>query len=160
MAATATITTSDLAPKVSVRYSLGGSAPFELASGGTKEVALTERELIACANDHPWLEVKYPDPEYFEAEVRDPHVKPEDDVLAAAHGSVANDPEEAAKVEAAKPSAVDHHTAINAGLDQNEEVFVGTDDNTAVTLAADDALDADEADDKPTKADSKKKETK
>ncbi len=157
MAATATITTSDLAPSGKIHYSLGGSAPFELESGGTKEVALTERELLACANDHPWLVVQYPDPEYFEVEVEDPHVRPEDDVLAAAHGSLANDPEEAAKVEAAKPSNVDHHTAIDAGLDQNEEVYVGEDDNTAVTLAADEALE-DEAE--PAKKSDSKKETK
>lgn len=150
MASTATITPSELAPKEKVRYSLVNAEPFELGSGDSKDVDVTDTVLLAAANDHPWLTVTYPEYEGNEAPAQNPHIDPKDDVLAAAHGSLANDPEAVAKDTAERPDLVDHHTAIDAGLDQKEEVFIGLDDNIAQTLAAEDA--ADEAEEAPKKS--------
>lgn len=125
----AKISHSDRAPAEAVHYTFA-SGEFDLS--GKKSFTTKDSALIAEAQVHPWLDVKVDEADlvigtYAQA------VKPEDDPLSAVN-SIANDPKEARKAEAAKASAY-NPVAIDAGEVQTEVVETG---GVAETLAADD----------------------
>ena len=136
----ATIRPNDNAPADSVKY-IFPLESFDLAVGG--EFETDNRNTIAAATSHPWLDVEAPTVDELSEERDRKSVPYEDDVLTAPN-SVAFDLE---AVEAAKRlnATVDENpTAIQSGLDQGEVEEVGP---VNVTLAAD-AADADEPDEK------------
>lgn len=138
----ATIRPNDNAPADSVKY-IFPLETFDLAEGGEYET--DNRNTLAAATSHPWLEVEYATVDELSEDWVRKSVPYEEDVLAAPN-SVAFDAE---AVEAAKRlnATVDEHpTAIQSGLDQGEVKEVGP---VNVTLAADEA-DTDESDEKAT----------
>jgi hypothetical protein len=148
----ATIVPSPLHPSEEVAYSLAGG-DFKLAAGGSYETE--DPVLISSAYVHPWLEVKAePLPDFRLPELGH-RLDPKDDVLSAAHGSQAFDPEAIAATEREKMAAWLAPTAIEAGLDQDKVVVEA---GVAQTLAAEDKVveAAETEEEKATKAVDKK----
>lgn len=124
----AKIVHSDAAPAESVHYTF---AAGEFDISGKKAFTTKDPSLVAEAQVHPWLDVKIDEADlvigsYVET------VKPEDDPLSAVN-SIANDPDEARKAEAAK-AADFNPVALDAGEVQTQVVETG---GVAETLAAD-----------------------
>jgi hypothetical protein len=141
----ATIRPNDNAPADAVKY-IFPLETFELAPDG--EFQTEDRNTLAAAGSHPWLEVAPSDADELanDAPYVSRSVPYADDVLAAPN-SVAFD---TAAVEQALRNAAtveENRTAIEAGLDQGKEVEVA---DVAVTLAADEAQDEPATDEKAT----------
>jgi hypothetical protein len=128
----ANVVPSELAPDEAQTYSLG-NVTFELATGDSYET--DDREVIANAVVHPWLNVEYAEGEEPVSRFRPGTVAPEDDALGTAQ-SIAFDPEAVEAAAAEAEAAVANPVAIEAGLDQGEPVEKG---GIAFTHAADDA---------------------
>jgi hypothetical protein len=124
----AEIVTNDLAPKDdTLTFSLANvefQTPYET----------DDRDVLANASVHPWLDVKYPEVPADEGVVFQNQPTPAEDPLSRVNDD-SNDP---AAVAAAREQAVDPTPlAIDAGLDQDKIVKDDADIN--VTLAADEA---------------------
>jgi hypothetical protein len=128
----ATIRPNDNAPAEAAKY-IFPLETFELAPGG--EFQTEDRNTLAAAESHPWLEVEYPTFEELSKERDRKSVPYEEDVLAAPN-SVAFDEEAVMEALRNSVSADENRTAIEAGLDQDKAVEVA---DVAVTLAADEA---------------------
>jgi hypothetical protein len=126
----ATIVPTSLHPEGEVFHSLAGGE-FKLSAGGTYKT--DDEVLLGAAESHPWLRVERAAVELPSLPSGQARVAPEDDVLSAAHGSTAFDPEAIRKTETEKLSAWIVPTAIDAGLDQDKKIITG---GVAETLAA------------------------
>lgn len=129
------ISLSDLAPKESTDFNLGGAEVFTLSG---KKVYQTDDEVVISAADaHEWLTVERPvaaDSPF--GGFREP-LAPQDDHLSSLGSPInPNDPDEAAKAEAAKLQAEGVNVSIDVNKAQSEPVLVA--DKVAETLAADD----------------------
>lgn len=125
----AKIVHSDTAPSEAVHYSIG-SVDFDLS--GRKSYETKDPSVISAAEVHPWLTVQYDKVEVVQGAYRE-QVRPEDDPMVGP--SLANDPEEARKAEAAKDAQF-QPVALDAGEKQTDVVETGV---VAETLAADDS---------------------
>jgi hypothetical protein len=133
----ATIRPNENAPAEEVHYTLP-SAEFDLGPGGSYES--DDRAVAAAAEDHPWLEVEYPQ---VNAEVYTRPAKsiPYREDPFSEYNDFSNDPARVEETEREKYSATVAPLAVEAGLDQSEPVSVG---NTDLTLAAADETDTDD----------------
>lgn len=131
----ATIVPSKQHPDEEVRFALGGSKAFTLSTGGSYES--DDREQIALAIEHPWLDVKPGDAEAAVAVYGRETLASKDDVLSA-ENSVAFDPEAIKRDREAVLGVDEDRTAIDAGLRQRT---VRRTADVALTRAADVADD-------------------
>lgn len=127
----AKIDKNDLAPSDAKVFSLA-NALIEVPCD------TTDREVIANALAHPWLDVQVPEADAIDPTYYDAQIKPEDDALSALNDK-SNDPD---AVKADLPSREDSApVAIEAGLDQGDKIE--TDSGVALTVeAAEDSGDA------------------
>lgn len=138
----ARITHNDLAPSEVVHYDLSG-VEFELGGSGKASFETDDRNVLANASVHPWLNVEYDKVALVAGEPRRTLAdRPDLDPMSGVgpNAGVAFDPEEIRKVEEPKREMDLNRLAIDAQLDQNEAQSVGNPDTgeVAVTLAADD----------------------
>lgn len=134
------IVLNDTAPSDEALHFSLGQAEFDLGGDADAAYETTDPAVLSDAETHPWLRVER---EVVEVEQGQYHeaLAPEDDVLSAAN-SIANDPEEARKAEAAKREAFEGGgTAIESGIDQDESVVEA---DVAYTLTADEQRRLDE----------------
>jgi hypothetical protein len=131
----AKIVPSQEAPNEKIRYGLANES-FDLTASGSYET--DDQEVIANANSHPWLDVKYDKSEEAKPAFRPGTIDPKDDALSAAN-SIAFDPKEVTAAREAALAVEEDRTAIEAGLDQDKKV---EDEGVAFTLAADEAQEA------------------
>lgn len=129
----AKIVHSDAAPSEAVHYSIGG-AEFDLGGRNAKSFETTDASVISGASVHPWLRVEYDVVEPIQGAYVE-QVPAKDDPMSAMN-SIANDPDEVRKAEAAKTGAVISPVAIDSGEKQTEVITTGP---VAETLAADDS---------------------
>lgn len=138
MTSMATIRPNDNAPAEDVKY-IFPTATFDIASGGSYET--DDRAILSAAEDHPWLDVEYPEVPEEVAVTREPKSVPyQDDVLAAVN-SKAFDLDLVRQAEEEKTAVFADHLAIQAGLTQTEPVTEGGIDQTLA--AADESSTAD-----------------
>jgi hypothetical protein len=127
------ISLSDLAPNEEIRFSLGGAEEFALS--GKKNYQTDDEAVISSANAHAWLKVERPVAENPLGGFREQLAPEEDHLSTLGSPNNPNDPDEAAKAEAAKLEAEGVNVSIDANKNQSEPVIV--DDAVAETLAAD-----------------------
>lgn len=125
----AKIVHSDAAPSEAVHYTIG-SAEFDLS--GRKSYETKDQDVISSAAVHPWLTVQYDKVEMIQGAYVE-QVRREDDPMAAPN-SIANDPDEVRKAEAAKASMTFNPVALDAAEKQTDVVETA---GFAETLAAD-----------------------
>lgn len=126
----AKIVLSDVAPKDdTLSFSLGQESGIEVP------YETDDRELLANANAHPWLEVEYDETQEAGGVFIDNQLSPADDHLSAVNDH-SNDPDAVRAEIERRLAEVEDPTplAVRSGLDQNEPVSVGP---VALTLAAD-----------------------
>ncbi len=126
----AKIVHSDAAPPGTVHYTFG-NVDFDLS--GRRSHETDDEVVIANAEAHPWLTVKYPEPEAV-AGAFTVQLSPENDILSRVNDT-SNDPDAARAAEAAKTGDDSTPTAIDPALDQSDENAVTGGVNE--TIAAD-----------------------
>lgn len=129
----ATIRPNDNAPAEDVKY-IFPTVTFDLAPGGSYDTE--DRDAMAAAEAHPWLEVEYPVVEEAGVTRVSRSVPPAEDPYSAQYAgpgaNAAFDPEKVREAEAAKAEASVQPLAVESGLDQSEAVEEG---GVAETLA-------------------------
>ena len=133
----ATIRPNDNAPSDSVKY-IFPLETFDLAPGGDFET--DNRNTVAAAQSHPWLEVEIIQPEELASDRESRSVPYEEDVLAAPN-SIAFDGDEVRRARGEQGEISAPRLAVESGLDQGEAVEHG---DVAVTLAADETSTEDD----------------
>lgn len=124
------IVSSEAAPAEAVHYSFAG-VEFDLA-GRSKSYETDDVAVLTAAETHPWLRVERAKVDIVQGAYVD-QIAPKDDPMSALN-SVANNPDEARKVEEEKVGG--QLVAIDAGEVQTESVVTG---QVAETLAADES---------------------
>lgn len=121
---------SELAPE--------GVTSFSLANANLEvPCESTDPTVLANADAHPWLIVKYDESAPIAGVFADNQVKPEDDPLSAVN-SIANDPDAILAANETREDLNPVRLAVDASLDQNEVVVVGVGEaQIAETLASD-----------------------
>lgn len=132
----AVIVPSKLHPAEEVFHSLPGGE-FSLAPDGSYET--DDPALIENAYASPWLDVKPDEAVEYVYDDSERRLDPRKDVLAAAHGSEAFNPEAIKAVEDEKRAPWLASVAVESGLDQEKKTVEA---GIAQTIAAQDVVQA------------------